>query len=98
MFFQGYNALEAMAKGKVVFTGAEKEWLDYYELKEDSIAINALPDVNYLAKKLSILIDNPEKIESISLNARKFMEEQHGYQNIARIYEDKWLKALKLFS
>ena len=23
---QGYNALEAMAKGKVVFTGAEKEW------------------------------------------------------------------------
>jgi len=92
---QGYNALEAMAKGKVVFTGAEKEWLDYYELKEDSIAINALPDVNYLAKKLSILIDNPEKIESISLNARKFMEEQHGYQNIARIYEDKWLKAIK---
>ena len=27
---QGYNALEAMAKGKVVFTGAEKEWLDHY--------------------------------------------------------------------
>src|SRR5690606_35481558 len=26
---QGYNALEAMAKGKVVFTGAEQEWLDH---------------------------------------------------------------------
>ena len=34
---QGYNALEAMAKGKVVFTGAEKEWLDHYNLIEDSI-------------------------------------------------------------
>ena len=32
---EGFNALEAMAKGKVVFTGAEKEWLDYHNLKED---------------------------------------------------------------
>ena len=92
---QGYNALEAMAKGKVVFTGAEKEWLDYYELKEDSIAINALPDVNYLVEKLSILIDSPEKIKSISVNARKFIENQHNFKNIASIYEDKWLKAIK---
>ena len=29
------NALEAMAKGKVVFTGAEQEWLNHYDLKED---------------------------------------------------------------
>src|SRR5210317_512449 len=39
---QGYNALEAMAKGKVVFTGAEQEWLEYYNLEEDAVAINAL--------------------------------------------------------
>jgi len=31
---QGFNALEAMAKGKVVFTGAEKEWLELYNLEE----------------------------------------------------------------
>ena len=37
-----------MAKGKVVFTGAEKEWLDYYEASEDTIAINALPDIKTL--------------------------------------------------
>ena len=41
---QGFNALEAMAKGKVVFTGAEKEWLDYYNLEKNTVAINALPD------------------------------------------------------
>ena len=40
---QGYNALEAMAKGKVVFTGAEKEFVAYYNLTE-TVAINALPD------------------------------------------------------
>ena len=92
---QGYNALEAMAKGKVVFTGAEKEWLDHYNLIEDSIAINALPETNYLVNKLTELINNPEKIESISVNARKFIENHHDFKNIASIYEDKWLKALK---
>src|SRR5690606_38230436 len=31
---QGYNALEAMAKGKVVFTGAETEFTEHYNLNE----------------------------------------------------------------
>ena len=91
---QGYNALEAMAKGKVVFTGAEKEWLEHYGVSEDGIAINALPDVNYLVEKLSILIENPKKIKDISENARKFIEDHHGYDNVANIYESKWLKAI----
>ncbi|MDC1108966.1 glycosyltransferase [Flavobacteriaceae bacterium] len=91
---QGYNALEAMAKGKVVFTGAEKEWLEHYGVREDGIAINALPDVNYLVEKLSILIENPKKIKDISINARKFIEDHHNYDNVANIYESKWLKAI----
>ena len=91
---QGYNALEAMAKGKVVFTGAEKEWLEHYGVSEDGIAINALPDVNYLVEKLSILIENPKKIKDISINARKFIEDHHSYDNVANIYESKWLKAI----
>lgn len=91
---QGYNALEAMAKGKVVFTGAEKEWLEHYGVCEDGIAINALPDVNYLVEKLSILIENPKKIKDISINARKFIEDHHSYDNVANIYESKWLKAI----
>jgi glycosyltransferase involved in cell wall biosynthesis len=76
-FDQGYNALEAMAKGKVVFTGAEKEFLEYYNLQEDEVAINALPDVNYLVAKISFLIENPEKIKEIGNNARKFIEKEH---------------------
>jgi glycosyltransferase involved in cell wall biosynthesis len=89
---QGYNALEAMAKGKVVFTGAEKEFLDYYNLQEDQVAINALPDVNYLVEKLSFLIDNPEKITEIGINARKFIEKEHDYKIIAQKYLDTWNK------
>ncbi len=90
-FDQGYNALEAMAKGKVVFTGAEKEWLDYYGLEEDTVVINALPDVDALVKKLSWLIEHPEKIIEISKNARAFVEKEHNYKNLAQKYLDTWM-------
>ena len=87
---QGYNALEAMAKGKVVFTGAEKEWLDYYNLEEDTVAINAIPDVAYLVSKLEWLINNPDKLKEISNNAHAFIEKEHNYINIANIYTTHW--------
>jgi len=90
---QGYNALEAMAKGKVVFTGAEKEWLVYYNLEEDTVAINALPDVDYLVKKISWLIEHPEKILEISQNARQFIVKEHNYIEIAQKYLDTWQSA-----
>lgn len=87
---KGYNALEAMAKGKVVFTGAEKEWLDYYNLEEDAIAINALPDAEKIAEKLEWLILNPEKIMEVSKNARAFIEKEHHYIKIAETYLETW--------
>lgn len=89
-FDQGYNALEAMAKGKVVFTGAEKEWLDYYNLKEDSVAINALPNADAITKKIEWLILNPDKIIEISNNARAFIEKEHHYIKIAKSYVSNW--------
>ncbi|MDD7885339.1 glycosyltransferase [Flavivirga sp. 57AJ16] len=87
---QGYNALEAMAKGKVVFTGAEKEWLEYYNLEENSIAINALPNADKIAEKLEWLILNPEKIIEISKNARNFIEKEHNHSKIATKYLNTW--------
>lgn len=87
---QGYNALEAMAKGKVVFTGAEQEWLDYYNLDTDTVAINATPDVQNIVKKLEWLILNPENIQEISKNARAFVEEKHHYIKTAKTYIEKW--------
>jgi len=89
---QGYNALEAMAKGKIVFTGAEKEWLDYYNLKENSVAINALPDTNDIVSKLEWLINNPDEILKISNNARLFIEKEHHYIHISEQYLKTWSK------
>ena len=91
---QGYNALEAMAKGKVVFSGAEREWLEYYNLEEDTVAINALPDEYKIAEKLEWLILNPKTIENISKNARAFIEKEHNYISISSKYLNTWQKHL----
>ncbi|MFD2908004.1 glycosyltransferase [Flavobacterium ardleyense] len=89
---QGYNALEAMAHGKVVFTGAETEFLEHYNLSEDEVCINALPDENDIVAKLSLLIENPKKISEISKNARSFIEKEHDYKVIANTYLTTWFE------
>lgn len=91
---QGYNALEAMAKGKVVFTGAEMEFLQRFNLKEDEVCINALPDVEYLFNKLEELLLNPMKLSAISTNARAFIEKEHNYISVAENYIETWNSAI----
>src|SRR6218665_3839009 len=86
---QGYNALESMAKGKVVFTNAETEFQEYYNLSE-KVCINAIPDVAYLVNELSFLIENPEEIIAIGKRARAFIEKEHHYVKIAQLYIQKW--------
>ena len=89
---QGFNALEAMAEGKVVFTGAESEFLNHYNLQEDEVALNALPDVNYLVEKLSNLIENPSEINRIGQNAIAFIKKEHHYITQAQKYLKLWLQ------
>lgn len=86
---QGYNALEAMAKGKVVFTGAEKEFTEYYNLTE-RVAVNAMPDVDAIVKELSFLIENPDEITAMGKRARAFIEKEHEYITVAQKYLEKW--------
>ena len=90
---QGYNGLEAMAKGKVVFTNASKLFEKQYHLTE-KVAINGLPDVDYLVEELSFLIENPSEIEAIGKRARLFIEKEHDYLKIAKNYLKVWDKEL----
>ena len=88
---QGYNALEAMAKGKVVFTGAENEFYKEYNLTQ-KVAVNALPNVDYLVNELSFLIENPNEIIAIGKRARTFIEKEHHYIKITEKYLKIWNK------
>jgi glycosyltransferase involved in cell wall biosynthesis len=87
---QGYNALECMAMGKVVFTGAEEDFLNYYQLEKNSVCINAAPNIDELVDELSFLIENTEKIIRIGKNARNFIIQNHDYQSIAKKYMKVW--------
>jgi glycosyltransferase involved in cell wall biosynthesis len=86
---QGSNGLEGMAKGKVVFTNASELFEKHYNLAE-KVAINGLPDVDYLVKELSFLIENPEEIKAIGTRARAFIEKEHDYLKIAKKYMKVW--------
>lgn len=86
---QGYNALEAMAQGKVVFTGAGKEFTEKYQLTE-RVAVHALPHADYLAEELIRLIENPDEIVEIGQRARAFIEKEHHYQQAANLYLKTW--------
>lgn len=86
---QGYNALEAMARGKVVFTGAGKHFMEHYQLAHP-VAIDATPDPKDVARKLENLILNPNQILEIAQNARKFVEAHHDHIKIAKTYLEIW--------
>jgi glycosyltransferase involved in cell wall biosynthesis len=86
---QGYNALEAMAKGKVVFTGAETEFTEHYKLAA-RVAINALPSIESIVNELSYLIENPDEIIAIGKRARAFIEKEHNYIKVAERYFGVW--------
>jgi glycosyltransferase involved in cell wall biosynthesis len=89
---QGSNGLEAMSKGKVVFTNASKQFEKNYNVTE-KVAINGLPDVEYLVAQLSFLIENPEEIIAIAKRARLFIEKEHDYLKIAEKYIAVWQSA-----
>ena len=91
---QGYNALEAMAKGKVVFTGAGKAFCEHYGLAPNTVAINTKRTAKEIAEDLEHLIKNPEIIKEISKNARNFIEEQHDYKRVVEEYFEVWKKRL----
>jgi hypothetical protein len=86
---QGSNGLEGMSKGKTVFTNASELFEKQYQLSE-KVAINGLPDVDYLVNELSFLIENPGEITAIGKRARTFIEKEHDYIKISENYLEAW--------
>jgi hypothetical protein len=56
----------------------------------EKVAINALPDVDYIVVQLSFLIENPEELIAIGKRARLFIEKEHEYLKIAEKYLKIW--------
>ena len=89
VYDHGYNALEAMAQGKVVFSGFSDEFKSHYNITK-KIGIHTTPNVEEIVKNLSWLIENPKEILEIGKNARAYIEAHHDYIKVAKIYMDTW--------
>lgn len=89
---QGYNALEAMAKGKVVFTGAEQSFVNRYQIQQ-AVNCNSVPDVDRIVEQLADLIAHPDQIVEIGGRARRFIESEHDYRHVATQYLQCWERA-----
>ena len=87
---QGYNALEAMAQGKVVFTGAGTSFCERYQVAPNSVAIHTIPDAEKIAQDLEELILNPKRIAEIGTRAKRFVKEHHDYLKVAEKYVSAW--------
>ena len=87
---QGYNALEAMAQGKVVFTGAGASFCERYQVAPNSVAIHTIPDAEKIAQDLEELILNPQRIAQIGTHAKRFVQEHHDYLKVAEKYVSAW--------
>lgn len=86
---QGYNALEAMAKGKIVATGAGMHFMTHYGLTA-AVALDASPDPSLIVSQLEHLILHPEERLQISKQARSFVKAHHDHIEVARQYLNIW--------
>lgn len=83
------NALISMAMGKVVMGGCEPEWMRHIGLNYEPL-INILPDVNDIYQQGERLVLNPDLISVYSINARRFVEDYHDSNKVAKQFVEIW--------
>ena len=79
------NGLFSLAQGKIVLGGAEEEGNEELGL-EDNPVINIVPDVNQICDVIERLIKDKDSFEELGKKGREFVEKNHDYKEIARIY------------
>jgi hypothetical protein len=87
---QGMNALTALAKGKIVMTGAEDTQYSLIEELKNRPIINIKPDKAQIKNQLELILDSRNIFESWGGKCRKYIEVHHNYVSIAKQYCQAW--------
>ena len=87
LFSYAMNAIYAMAMGKVVFSGNEKECQDEYN-NFDIPVINITPNPQQIYNEIKRFIEEPNMIREYSKKSREFVESFHSDVVVARKYID----------
>lgn len=74
----GMNAVEGLALGKIVLSGAEPEALAYMKAT-DCPVVNIKPDAEQIFEALYNLVEQRNILPDIGRRSRKFAEEFHSY-------------------
>ncbi len=88
------NALQAMSKGLVVVGGGEPE--NYQILHEEELRpiINVLPYYEAVYDRLDRLMEEKERIPSLSEQSIRYILKHHEYRKVAGRYVDFWSSRL----
>lgn len=78
------TALMAMAMGKTVFTGAERDYLEYIGHRGDAPMVNATCDAQAIARRLEELAANPSTLATTAPGARQFAATHNDSTVVAR--------------
>lgn len=85
----GINGLIALAMGKIVLGGAEKESLISHNIDKTPV-LNIKPDANDIVNKIEQLLSPEVDITKLSQDSRKYVEKYHSSTEIAKKYIDAW--------
>lgn len=84
------NPLQAMAQGKVVISGGEPEMYELMGNVDNRPIINVYPTERGIWDTLESLLNNKDKLPSLSLQSRLFVEQYHDAVCVAQQYLDYW--------
>ncbi|MDE6654648.1 MAG: glycosyltransferase family 1 protein [Muribaculaceae bacterium] len=91
------TALMAMAGGKIVVSGAEKEYYDFIGEKALHPIINADPDdPDALYDTLRALLFDRERVRCLSEEGRAFVSRHNDADTVARRFIDFWTKTMNI--
>ncbi len=86
-YSMGMNGVYALARGKIVLSGAEPEAARFLGLTPDQIpVINIRPEAEQIHRCLVDLIASPERLLEIKKRSRDFLEQFHDADHIAQMY------------
>lgn len=87
-FSAGMNALYAMARGRVVLTGAEPESSAYFGISpQDNPAINIRPDADQIFEVLRGLVLNRQRLPVIGAMSADYVARYHTAPVVAEKYD-----------
>lgn len=88
----GMNCCISMAKGKIVMSCAEDEFLKRAHIKRDECPIiNIRPNSDEIVHSMEYILDNRKKIEEFGFGSRGYIEKKHHYISIAQEYVKTWM-------